>query len=209
MKTASAKLAYLLITSPTPNVYMGGLMVTDDHGLPLEFRYTEPIQPTRIQQVLYGQALAAYIKQDVILETLLKNVEARFKALFVEDPHFLDYPAKGYTVFRISGTKSPPIGDVGIRQTLNPQESLLQITPEGAPLRVSIGHGQAAGQNGGQGGEPSEPIDSEKESKPDPFQLLMEVGQTMDLTEPLKRIERALEIICSEAGLTQTGNPAR
>ena len=32
--------------------------------------------------------------------------------------------------------------------------------------------------------------------------LLVEAGKTMDIAEPLRRVEKALEIICQEAGIT-------
>ena len=107
------KLAYLIVSSPIPNTYIGGVMVTDSRGLPVEFRYTEPIQPTKIQQVLYGQVLSNYIKREVILETLLKSVESKFKCLLVQDEQLLSYAGKGFHVVRVTETKSGPIGAVG------------------------------------------------------------------------------------------------
>jgi hypothetical protein len=189
------KLGYLMVTSPIPNVYIGGLMVTDTRGLPVEFRYTEPIQPTKIQQVLYGQVLSAYIKREVILETLLKSMEAKFKCLLVEDEHLLDYPAKGYGIVRLTSTKSVPLGNVGKTQEIAPGEILLQITPESSPVRVNLAPGA---------GKPKDETETESDAKANLLDLLLESGQSMDITEPLRRIERALEIICSEAGITPT-----
>lgn len=202
MKSTDLKLGYLMVTSPVPNVYIGGLMVTDAHGLPIEFRYTEPIQPTKIQQVLYGQVLSAYIKREVILETLLKSMESKFKCLLVEDEHFLDYAAKGYVVIRLSATKSAPLGSVGKTQDIAPGEILLQVTAEGSPVRINIPPQPGSLKN------PSELAESDSNKSPDAISLLLEAGQGMDVTEPLKRIERALEIICTEAGISQT-NSAR
>ncbi len=192
-KANALRLAYLMITNPIPNTYIGGLMVTDARGLPVEFRYTEPIQPTKIQQVLYGQVLSAYIKREVILETLLKNLETNFRCLLVEDEHLLDYPAKGYGILRIAVTKSSPIGTVGKIQQITPGEILLQTSPEGSPVRLTRtlkGVEEAATAST----EPGEDLHA----------LILEAGQTMDVTEPLKRIEKALEIICQEEGLTAT-----
>ena len=218
MKPASVNLAYLSVANPAPNVYIGGLMVTDRRGLPLEFRYTDPIQSTKIQQVLYGQVLHNYIKREVILETLLRNLEVSFKCLLVEDELLLEHSSKHYGVARIVMTKTPPIGPVGKRQELNGGEILLQITPEGSPLRLIQAH--AAGNE-------TKPIpananptatasttpmggltdDLEVKSKtPDVAELLLDVGQTMELTEPLRRIEKALDMICQEEGIT-TGSP--
>lgn len=194
-KSADLKLGYLLVSSPVPNVFIGGLMVTDGRGLPVEFRYTEPIQPTKIQQVLYGQVLSAYIKREVILETLLKNLESKFKCLLVEDEHLVDYPAKGYPIIRIAATKSSPIGNVGQKQDIAPGEILLQVTPEGSPVRVHTGKA---------GKEESAPATGEPT---DLVGLLLEAGLGMDITEPLKRVEKALEIICQEEGITTGNNP--
>ena len=36
MKAADIKLAYLLVSTPVPNTYVGGIMVTDGRGLPVE-----------------------------------------------------------------------------------------------------------------------------------------------------------------------------
>ncbi|WP_373532649.1 hypothetical protein [Vampirovibrio sp.] len=194
MKTSDLKLGYLLVTSPVPNVFIGGLMVTDSRGLPVEFRYTEPIQPTKIQQVLYGQVLSAYIKREVILETLLKNLESKFKCLLVEDEHLMDYAAKGYPIVRISSTKSSPIGPVGQTQEIAPGEVLVQITAESSPVRVNVNKPQKS-----EGG-PTEASD--------PLSLLLEAGEGMDITEPLRRVQKALEIICQEAGISAGIAPA-
>lgn len=193
MKNNDLKLGYLLVTSPVPNVFVGGLMVTDSRGLPAEFRYTEPIQPTKIQQVLYGQVLSAYIKREVILETLLKNLESRFKCLLVEDEHLVDYPAKGYPIVRIASTKSSPLGAVGQTQEIAPGELLLQVSAESNPVRIHY--------------QRPEKSDNASPEAIDPIALLLEAGEEMDITEPLKRVEKALEIICQEAGITTAGNP--
>jgi hypothetical protein len=230
MKPAAVlNLAYILVASPLPNVYLGGLMVTDRHGLPLEFRYTEPIQPSKIQQVLYGQVLNSYIKREVILETLLKNIDVPFKALLVEDEALLEITSKSYSVGRLAITKSPPIGPVGKRQELGAGELLLQVTAEGNPLRLTMpapAHSSPSASGGaipvsgstigilemassaktteaevGSGEETS------RHSRPDLPALLLDAGQTMDLAEPLRRIEKALELICHEEGLTTTASP--
>lgn len=188
MKNGDLKLAYLLVSSPLPNVFIGGLMVTDCRGLPIEFRYTEPIQPTKLQQVLYGQVLSAYIKREVILETLLRNMETKFRCLLVEDEHLLDYPAKGYGVLRITATKSAPIGPAGHVQEIAPGELLLQVAAESCPVRINSAKPKEEGAT---------PAEAES-----PISLLLEAGQSMDVTEPLKRVEKALEIICQEEGIT-------
>jgi hypothetical protein len=196
MKPDEIKLGYLLVAAPQPNIYIGGVMVTDGRGLPIEFRYTEPIQPTKIQQILYGQVLSQYIKTEVILETLLKSLETKFKCLLVEDELFLNQHIRGHAVFRIGETKSSPLGEVGRTQAISATEILLQTTREGSPIRLQFHDNTPKEQTGADGaGEP--PV----AAKPKPYELLIEAGQTMDICEPMRRIEKALEIICLETGI--------
>jgi len=186
-KPGDLKLAYLKITCPMPNVYLGGLMITDGRGLPVEFRYTEPIQPTRIQQVLYGQVLSSYIKREVILETLLKSVTAKFQALIVEDEELLEALHKNVPVFRLSETQSPMLEAQGCVEELGEEEILLQASAKGNPVHLWW---HLADQTG----------------NATPYSVLIEAGETMDVEEPLKRITKALEIICQEAGITSRGS---
>jgi hypothetical protein len=197
MKPEEIRLGYLLVNSPLANTYIGGAMVTDGRGLPIEFRYTEPIQPTKIQQILYGQVLSSYIKREVILETLLKSLDTRFSHLLVEDENLLSYPGKNFVVVRIGETKSSKIGEIGKIQELSPTELLLQVTKEGGPVRLQLPDSTVFTPSSGAGGVATQ-------SPPVAYELLVEAGQTMDIYEPLKRIEKALETICQEAGISQS-----
>jgi len=203
MKPTDLKIGYLMVSSPVPNVFIGGLMVTDGRGLPMEFRYTEPIQPTKLQQILYGQVLSAYIKREVVLETLLKNTESKFKCLLVEDEQMLDYPAKGYSIIRLAATKSAPLGALGKTQEMAPGEILLQVNAEGSPVRVYWGKPKSSGP---EENNPAPGSSVSGDGSTEIVNILLEAGKSMDVTEPLRRIEKALEIICQEEGLT--GSPA-
>ena len=203
MKPEEIRLTYLLIATPVPNVYIGGSMVTDGYGLPKEFRYTEPIQPTKIQQILYGQVLNSYIKREVILETLLKSVESKFKCLLVEDESLLSYKSKLFSVIRMSETKASAIGEVGVMQEIAPTEILLQVTRETPPLRlqfadpVSVEAPKTSPSLPGQDPLPKEP-------KPAPvYEPLIEASRYMDVYEPLRRVQKAVEVICQEAGIAR------
>ncbi len=195
MKPEDMRIGYLLISTPIPNVYIGGGMVTDGHGLPIEFRYTEPIQPTKIQQILYGQVLSSYIKKEVILETLIKSLSSKFSYLLVEDEQLLTYQNSKFLVIRVSSTQSAKIGEIGKVQELSPSEVLLQVTREGSPLRLQLPEeGQHASGGSASGG-------TAVQSPPISLDALVAAGQTMDIYEPIKRIEKALETICQEAGI--------
>ena len=51
--------------------YLGGYLVTNLWGRPLEFRLSTAVQPNRVQQILYGGTLQPYICADLIGKTLV------------------------------------------------------------------------------------------------------------------------------------------
>ena len=57
--------------------YTGGYLVTNAWGRPLEFRLTTPVQPNRVQEILYGATLGEYIHADLIGKTLIEKTSAK------------------------------------------------------------------------------------------------------------------------------------
>jgi hypothetical protein len=51
--------------------YVGGYLVTNLWGRPLEFRLSSAVQPNRVQQILYGGTLEAYVCGDLIGKALV------------------------------------------------------------------------------------------------------------------------------------------
>ena len=66
--------------------YVGGLLVTNHYGRPLEFQCTTPIQPNRTQQILYGPTLVPFILGELIGKTLLDKAGVKPHIVFVTDP---------------------------------------------------------------------------------------------------------------------------
>jgi hypothetical protein len=56
-----------------PGGYVGGYLVTNAWGRPLEFRLSSPVQPNRLQQILYGETLPAYVSGELIGKTLIEK----------------------------------------------------------------------------------------------------------------------------------------
>jgi len=184
----TARLGYLLITSPRPNVYMGGLMVTDGYGLPAHFCYTEPTQPTKIQQVLYGETLARHIKTEVIAKSLVKQSQQLPNIILTEDETLVNtLPGclSQQTVMRIRKTNSKAIGAVGWVQPLATNEYLLQVGTDYPPYRLQWAQ------------TPPSP-EAQQASMAMLHPILTASGSFMDITEPLRRIEKALEMILQE-----------
>ena len=56
-----------------PTGYLGGYLVTNSWGRPLEFRLSTAVQPNKVQQVLYAGTLTEYLCGDLIGRTLVEK----------------------------------------------------------------------------------------------------------------------------------------
>ncbi|MDG2359572.1 MAG: hypothetical protein P8M20_07965, partial [Planctomycetaceae bacterium] len=57
--------------------FVGGLLVTDRFGRPLEFQCTTPVKPNRTQELLYGPTLVPFILGDLLGKALLDRVSVK------------------------------------------------------------------------------------------------------------------------------------
>ena len=64
--------------------YLGGYLVTNAWGRPLEFRLTTSVQPNRVQEILYGATLSEYVLADLIGKTLIEKTATQ-PSLIVAD----------------------------------------------------------------------------------------------------------------------------
>jgi hypothetical protein len=90
------------VTSPTPcsNVgflsvqqepsgFVGGYLVTNAWGRPLEFRVSSAVQPNKVQTILYGDTLQSYLCE-VIGKTLIDKTATPVQWVLVDNPVALD-----------------------------------------------------------------------------------------------------------------------
>ena len=57
--------------------WLGGYLVTNGWGRPLEFRLTTAVQPNRVQAALYGATLNEYLFADLIGKTLVEKTATK------------------------------------------------------------------------------------------------------------------------------------
>ncbi len=172
---ADIRLAYFMATKEGAS-YLGGLLVVDGSGIPMDFRYTEPITPSKLQSILYGKALEPHLKEEVIQRTLLKELKGQ--------PDLLILPAadlaaglKGEAkcpVLALQKSQEQALPRLGEVFRVNPRELLLQLAEGAAPLRVIFAAGVEAS------------------TQEQVAQKLVEAGWQMDLLEPLERVTAAL-----------------
>lgn len=83
------RIAFLAPLQPAENVFLGGLLVTNRLGRPLEFQCTEPVEPNRTQVLLYGPTLRPYVLTELIGRTLLERVSVEPHLLLVDSAEML------------------------------------------------------------------------------------------------------------------------
>jgi len=69
-------LAFLAVIQE-PSGWLGGYLVTNGWGRPLEFRLTTAVQPNRVQAALYGPTLNEYLVAELIGKTLVEKTAAK------------------------------------------------------------------------------------------------------------------------------------
>lgn len=173
------KIAFVTMKNVASGGCLGAVLVTDQKGFPLEFRYTEPIIPTKIQKVLYGGGIEKYIKVDVVLDSLLKVLSNNYDALVVDDEVLLGYK-EAKNIVKLSIAKAPSLSAKGQIQKLSDTECLLQIALSQEPIRLQLPSGTKCE------GESFEIIK----------QLLTEVGDNIDIVEPLDRVRKSVDLVC-------------
>ena len=80
---------FLLYRLTNQRGYVGAMLVVDREGIPLEFKCTEAIRPTHVQQSLYGNKMEMYVAVKLCAIPLLKAVSNKPDMLFVNEQSFL------------------------------------------------------------------------------------------------------------------------
>jgi hypothetical protein len=73
---SAVTLGFLSLTQDASGV-SGGYLLTNAWGRPLEFRLSSAVQPTKVQQILYGPTLTDYLHGELIGKTLVEKSSAR------------------------------------------------------------------------------------------------------------------------------------
>jgi len=175
----SKKLAYLITKQISSGGFLGAILICDTKGFPLEFRYTEPIIPTKIQKALYGNNLEKYIKVDVILDSLLKVLSSNYDMLIASDEVLLEYK-ETKNILKMSITQNPILSKEDKIQKINTNECLIRIPLCEQPIRLLFQKDFDCT------GEPFESMVS----------ALLEMGENIDILEPLSRVQKSIDLIC-------------
>ena len=77
---------FLLATNPDKS-YVGSMLVTDEEGLPIEYKLTSSINPTAIQRALYGASLEKHIAINLCGTKLFNEIQQKPDVIFVKQEY--------------------------------------------------------------------------------------------------------------------------
>ncbi len=149
------------------NGYVGGYLVTNVWGRPLEFRLSSAVQPNRVQQILYGPSLVPYVCADLIGKTLVEKAGSAVQLVVTDRETVLDLRLKLDT----------PV--VWLAPASDPHSAALAAEGRGLPASVP-GRGPLLCH-------PRFPADVAATRE-----LLEGLDGTFDLAEPFSRIREAV-----------------
>ncbi len=84
------RLGFLTAIEDAERGFVGGLLVTNRFGRPLEFQCTAPVKPNRAQQILYGPTLRPFVLGELIGRTLIEKVGVKPHLVLIESAEILD-----------------------------------------------------------------------------------------------------------------------
>ena len=84
------KLGFLTAIELPGGGHVGGLLVTNRFGRPLEFQCTTPVKPNRTQEILYGPTLRPFVLGELIGKTLVEKATVKPDLVLTEDDELLE-----------------------------------------------------------------------------------------------------------------------
>jgi hypothetical protein len=162
-------LGFLTVRHHPIHGYFGGYLIVNSQARPLEFHCTLPIQPTRAQQILYGNTLQEFVCGEQIARALVTKAKATPQVLLADT----------FTVLTLRHIQSIPMAAIDC------SNDELSSLPRSHCEREDYFRFKAFGQHFSVLPEFADDADS--------IQDLFETDKSpLDLLEPFGRIEEAL-----------------
>lgn len=83
------RLGFLAAVDDPERGIVGGLLVTNRFGRPLEFQCTTPVKANKTQQILFGPQLKPYVLTELIGKTLIEKVGVKPHLVLTETDDLL------------------------------------------------------------------------------------------------------------------------
>lgn len=84
------RMGFLTAVEDAERGFVGGLLVTNRFGRPLEFQCTAPVKPNKAQQILYGPTLRPFVLGELLGRTLVEKIGVKPNLVLLESDEILD-----------------------------------------------------------------------------------------------------------------------
>jgi hypothetical protein len=158
---------------------IGAILVTDDLGMPQEFRVTYPVKPTNLQKRLYGDSLHVHVGVTLCGEPLYKALQNKPELLIVSNRQYLPLSttvnsAVAYVKRVGDSFMVDKDGEKTSKQSIHSKSGRFQ------PVQVYL------------------PLDYDEQKRKNSIALLEKYFQGIDIIEPFERIKSALEALAEQ-----------
>src|SRR6185437_10677864 len=89
-KHEQLRLGFLTAIEVPEKGFVGGLLVTNHYGRPLEFQCTMPVRPNATQEILYGPTLGSFILGELIGGTLFEKAGVKPQLILTDHEQILE-----------------------------------------------------------------------------------------------------------------------
>ncbi len=160
--------------------HMGAILVTNQIGVPLEFKYTEPVVATKLHKILYGSVLEKYLHETVIRDRLAHEVKSA-PSYFITSYHEKEFLGSigDREMMAVQKYLLPPGEISGPFNRIRDREAVIELEDDAVYLRLAFSTANETVQH-------------------EMVAWLQEIARTMDILEPLDRIASALTSICGD-----------
>ena len=167
MAYVASVFGYLGIEKKSDETYVGGILISDYYGIPVEFKYTEPIKPTNLQKILYGKSIEKYLTVDVLSKKLIISIQEKPRFILVRDMTLLQTQSKYPLIFLESIKKETTDADA--------TDDRYRSDMIGKEYKIVYVNNLTS----------------------DEHQWLTTISKEIDILEPFSRLKEALDYVCS------------
>jgi hypothetical protein len=89
-KPETLRLGFLTAIEVPEKGFVGGLLITNHYGRPLEFQCTVPVKPNATQEILYGPALEPFVLGELIGGTLVDKAGVKPQIVLTDREQILE-----------------------------------------------------------------------------------------------------------------------
>ncbi len=170
-------LGFMTVVEDAEQGVIGGYLVLNSRGQPLEFHCTAPIKPNRAQEILYGPTLGNYLGGEQIGGALAAKASSKVSLVCTDRESVLSLT---------DVTKLPVV-------LIRANESASQAGPESATFRVDAAHQHLQRLHLFQlGGRTAALRPDRAGDEAQVCEILSPLAETIELHEPFDRIREAI-----------------